>query len=211
MGNTVTVIPGERFSKLVVLKEVFREGKGRWVLCKCDCGNEKIVSLSNLRQGNVKSCRCLLHNATTKTHGGKGTRLYRIWAGIKSRCNNPHVQEYPRYGGRGITLCKEWLDFDVFREWSNNNGYSDDLTIERIDVNGNYSPENCKWITLADQSRNRRNTIYVTYNNQEKTLKQWSKDTGIKYSVLFSRLKYLGWATEKAFTEPVQIHNRERG
>jgi hypothetical protein len=130
----------------------------------CDCGNETEQYLSHIENGRVKSCGCLRYKQLSKRnqkHGKCGTRLYRIWRGLFKRCHNKNATDYANYGGRGIRVCDEWRDFMAFYKWAMDNGYKDDLTIERKDVNGNYEPGNCCWITKADQAKNRRS---VTIN-----------------------------------------------
>lgn len=138
------------------------------------------------------------------THGGKGTRLYRIWTGMRTRCFNERAREYPLYGGRGITICDEWMDFARFREWALANGYRNKLTIERVDNDGNYAPENCRWIPLGEQALNRSNTIVITFRGRTQPLVVWSEETGIPYPTLFARLRYRGWSVERALTTPVK-------
>lgn len=133
-------------------------------------------------------------------HGGYGTRLYEIWRSLKKRCLNPKTEQYSNYGGRGITVCDEWRDsFQAFYDWAMANGYRDDLTLDRIDGNGNYEPSNCRWATWKEQQNNRRNNHFITYNGETKTLKQWSEQVGIDWDILYSRLKK-GWSVEKALT-----------
>jgi hypothetical protein len=137
-------------------------------------------------------------------HGGKHTRLYEIWCGMKQRCYNKNSSHYPRWGGRGITVCSEWLvDFNNFKHWAERNGYASDLTIDRIDNNGNYCPENCRWASVQEQNNNQRTNRLVTFQGKTQNLKQWSKELGINYGTLLSRLDKSHWSIEKAFTAKV--------
>ena len=159
-------LTGQRFGRLVVLRRADNIGRQTAWLCKCDCGNESIVLGYALRRGTIQSCGCGRNEAArergkvnARKHGGIGTRLYSIWRGMKLRCYNPKAKAYHRYGGRGITLCDEWRhDFATFRDWALNNGYADNLTIDRINNDRGYSPENCRWITMKAQADNRSNS-----------------------------------------------------
>lgn len=196
----------ERYGRLAVIREVEERKWGRrQYLCRCDCGKEKIVKGANLNNGHTRSCGCLSREVSSrlmKTHGQKKTRLYRIWAGMKTRCLNQEVAVYPRYGGKGVTLCDEWMSFEGFQKWANASGYKKDLTIERMDNDGNYEPGNCTWISMGRQSWNRSNTIWIAYNGETKSLPEWCNSLGLSYQMVFSRLKYLKWSVEKAFETP---------
>lgn len=134
--------------------------------CRCSCGNEKIVRGKTLRNGESRSCGCLqreLVGERASKHHGFGTRLYHVWNSMRQRCNNPNQQSYHNYGGRGISICKEWDDYNVFRNWALEHGYQDDavrgeLTLDRIDVNGNYCPDNCRFVDMVTQANNKRCT-----------------------------------------------------
>lgn len=136
-------------------------------------------------------------------------RVYRIWIGIKQRCLNKKCNNYPNYGGRGITICDEWKnDFLKFYEWSINNGYKDFLSIERVDVNGNYEPNNCKWATKKEQARNRRSNHLLEYKNEIKCLYEFAEKYNINAKTLQRRLFYNKWSIEKAIETPVRKHKK---
>ena len=200
---------GQRFGKLTVIAraENNKHNSAMW-LCKCDCGTEKIIQGDCLLKGHTKSCGCLrasLLPILGLKHGLGKTRLHSIWLDMRRRCYKKNRKAYKDYGGRGITICDEWKDdFLSFYNWSINNGYEDNLTIDRIDVNSNYEPSNCRWITKREQCKNTRANINITYNNQTKTLSEWAEILKINYNTLHSRIKVLKYPVEKAFTKPVQ-------
>lgn len=171
-------IINKRFGKLVVVKVA--EGKfiRKHYVCKCDCGNITIVQDCNLKQGKTKSCGCYkkeLNSKIATKHGYADTPLYNCWVRIRARCCNKNLKDYKYYGGRGIKVCDEWKEFLPFYNWAMANGYTQNLTIDRIDVNGNYEPANCRWITNQEQQRNKRNTIKYIYKGEEYTSSEISK------------------------------------
>lgn len=141
-------------------------------------------------------------------HGMEGTRLYKIWDKMKQRCINPNNPQYKHYGGRGITLCAEWNEFAAFMVWAEANGYSDNLTIDRIDVDGNYCPINCRWISQRKQNNNKRNNHFLTYNGQTHTIAEWGEITGILPATIQHRISRDGWSVEDALTVPPKKGNR---
>ena len=153
-------ITGQTFGRLTALRTASRNADRRMLWhCRCTCGQEILASGKLLREGRIKSCGCwksaLCAQVQTK-HGESFTRLHRIWTGIKTRCTNPHCKAFPRYGGRGIRLCDEWREYTFFRDWARTNGYADHLTIDRINNDGHYEPNNCRWASYAEQNRNQR-------------------------------------------------------
>lgn len=204
-------LTGKRFGRLTVIRQdgyhyyPNSKKKTKW-LCKCDCGNTISVIGSDLNNGHTQSCGCLRKEITGskyRTHGDSGkSRLYRIWSAMKSRCNNASMAPYKYYGARGIKICDEWdKSYETFKEWALSHGYSDDLSIDRIDVDGNYTPENCRWATTKEQSVNTRKTRYIDYDNRTLSLKEWSDIFHIPYSCLLYRLD-TGWDVERALTTP---------
>lgn len=192
-------LTGKKFGKLTVVKKVERKNRSNQWLCKCDCGKEVVCYQYNLERGTSTSCGCLRSYYAKKTrscHGESTGKFYKKWSSIKTRCYNKNTPCYKNYGGRGIKMCDEWLDFWNFREWAYKNGYSEGLTLERIDVNGNYEPSNCKWIPMKEQAINKRNNSFIEYGGKRQTLSQWSKELGVGKEVLSYRYR-AGWAPEE--------------
>lgn len=188
---------GERFGHWVVIarSENSAYGSARWK-CSCDCGTTRVIGAQPLKSGKSKSCGCHKNDYNRK-HGGKGTKLYEVWRSMRYRCENPNNQAYPMYGARGIRVCAEWKDFASFREWALSNGYENGLSIDRIDVNGNYEPSNCRWTDCKTQMNNRRNTPHFEYGGKSMTISEWSQALGIPRSTILNRLKR-GWSFDKA-------------
>lgn len=153
-----------------------------------------------MKKGCTKSCGCAKAESSSKRfkkHGGRNSKLYRIWSNMKDRCNNPDCKVYSDYGGRGINVCKEWTDdFSAFQKWALANGYREGLTIDRKDNDKGYSPDNCRWADRKIQGNNKRNCRYITYKGQRKTVAEWSEITGILHDTLLYRLNH-GWETER--------------
>lgn len=202
-------LTGKRFGKLVAIKTAGKTKNGAYLWkCKCDCGNEIIANVGNLKNGHTKSCGCLRVDRCKTNftkHGLEHTRLYGIWSDMRLRCYDEKNIAYHRYGGMGITICDEWKnDVKAFYDWATANGYKDSLTIDRIDNDGNYCPENCRWATVKEQASNRRSNILVTHNGKTQTMKKWANEVGTPYKVVWARMQKLGWSAERALTEPVK-------
>lgn len=169
----------------------------RWfVVCQCKCGRISVLATLEIRfSGGCKGCQIARRN---HVHGESRTRLYVIFNCMKQRCKNHKHPAWKDYGGRGISVCREWSEsYEVFRDWSLANGYSDELEIDRINNDGSYEPENCRWTTRKQQARNMRSTRYLTVNGVTKSVPEWSEQTGLKMSIINSRIR-LGWSPEKA-------------
>lgn len=200
-------ITNQRYGRLVVVARDGSDKKGHalWE-CKCDCGKRITVRGDHLRRGATQSCGCYMREKAKKQHkrhGETGTRLYSIWCNMKKRCDDQKYKSYPNYGAKGIKVCPEWSEsFEAFRDWSISNGYRDDLTIDRIDVYGNYEPENCRWSTMLEQQNNRGNNRVISFRGVSKTVSQWAKETGISEGTIRSRLDR-GWPADRVLADPV--------
>lgn len=202
--KNVNDLTGAKFGRLTVVERKWCEKKKRnlW-FCQCECGNSTLVLTSDLLAGKSTSCGCFRKSETSqrrKTHGMSNSRLYRIWNAMKERCQCTTNAQYNDYGGRGIIVCAEWRDsFETFYDWAISNGYAEHLTIDRIDTNGNYCPDNCRWATPEMQNSNKRNNHILTYNGKTQTIQRWSKETGIPFTTLLYRVNN-GWTVKAALT-----------
>lgn len=190
-------IIGERFGRLVVVSAGSRAGQ--WI-CQCDCGNQKEAAKGNLTAGRTKSCGCLRKERPNgTTHGSTGTLTHRRWLSMRRRCLDSSQPYYPNYGGRGITVCARW---DQFENFLSDMGEcpSPAMTLDRIDSNGNYEPANCRWATSKQQCRNTRKNRLLTLNGETMCVADWAERTGIKAQAILNRLRY-GWTVERALTQ----------
>lgn len=213
-------IIGQKFGELLVLNEVpkdIRKDKNhRCFECQCSCGSKTIVTLNHLKTGHTKSCGCMKGKmcsiANTK-HGMTGSRIYQIWLHMKHRCFNPKDKEYHRYGGRGISICDEWINnrgFENFYNWAINNDYQEDLTIDRINNDDNYEPNNCRWVNRKEQMNNVGYNIYLRLEDKEHTIAQWSDILGIKQNTIQARKKYHNYDDRAALLKPPTCQKKVR-
>lgn len=211
-------LSGMKFGRLTALLydgKKTASGKRKW-LCRCACGELLYVTVGDL--GKTKSCGCLkiANNKSRSKHSMKKARIYNEWCGMKARCNNPKATHYKYYGGRGIKVCREWEnDFLSFYKWATENGYSDTLTLDRIDTNKDYGPQNCRWVSMKTQNRNKRSNHYLSFNGKTQIISDWANELGISYKALSARLKR-GWNVEEILTTPKlktgqKIHKPTKG
>ena len=200
MRKLANDLTGKKFGKLEVIGVHDTGSRKTYYVCQCDCGNVKVVRADSLISGATKSCGCI-KNEQDKTnltdnhrHKMSGTRIYETWQDMKRRCYNKQNVRYNRYGGRGIKVCEEWLNnFQSFYDWAISNGYSDDLTIDRIDNDGNYEPSNCRWSTVKEQCNNRSSNINITIGNATKSLMCWCEIFNVDYKKVYARYKRNGY------------------
>ena len=204
-------LKGQKFGRLKVAEFVEMKNNTSMFLCECECGESCIVRGPDLKIGHTISCGCYHKetiSAIKKTHGLSGEKLYELWSSIKRRCNNKNSENYHRYGGRGIKMCSEWLHNPTeFIKWAKENGYKEGLSIDRKDNNGNYEPSNCKWSTVLEQARNKRNNIHVLFNGEIRAMVFCSKKLGIKYGTL--RDRYQRGDRNERLLRPVENKNSE--
>lgn len=197
--NPLIDMSGAKINMLTVLYRAESvRGRTMWH-CKCDCGKELDIWAPHLKKGQY-SCGCakskIISQKMTK-HGGTDTKLFRLWIHMKERCSNPNHKSYKDYGGRGISVCPEWKDFPTFRDWAISKNYEEDsdfmkCTLDRIDVDGDYSPDNCRFVSMKEQCNNRRNNHWLIYKGEEHTIAQWSELLDIPQATLYKRVE-LGW------------------
>jgi len=218
MGKLID-ITGQKFGRLTAIKLAYIKNNMSFWYCICECGTRKIIMSRNLRKGISKSCGCYKSEIKARemaiigkknmTHGDGGighrARLYSIWVSMVCRCKNKTSRNYKNYGGRGIIVCPEWRDYTVFKEWALLNGYAENLSIDRIDVNGNSCPENCRWTTMKVQQNNKRNNYHITINGETKTAAEWADKNGISRPAVYARLKR-GNNTIIAVTKPITVY-----
>lgn len=202
MGRKITDLTGQRFGLLKVIEKAGSNNGVIW-LCQCDCGNRCTVRADNLKSGRTESCGCKANRIRNAEPIDK--RIVRIWAGMHTRCYNKNVNFYKNYGGRGIKMCDEWIGENGcrhFYEWAMKNGYADNLTIDRIDNDGNYEPSNCRWATVEEQSNNKRNSIKLLYKGKEVTIKELRYIFGVSKTPIYQsykngRIDFTDWKPPK--------------
>lgn len=200
-----------KFERLTVLREAETRtstGKIKYV-CLCDCGNTCEPWAQSLTSNLTRSCGCLVADKSresNRTHGKKGSKIYRIWSGMLDRCRNPNSKDYERYGGRGIVVCQEWYTFENFYRDMGEPPHRS-ASIDRVDTNGPYDLYNCVWSTPTQQSRNRRNNTLLTLGERTATISEWCEILGVQKSLISGRLR-LGWSAERALTEPIDLRFR---
>ena len=202
---------GKRIGKLTVVDrgENTPHGETTWI-CKCDCGN--LITLRNyyIRHEKKFDCGCVKRPHHNATHGGSNTKLYSTWRNMLYRCENPKNRAYKYYGQRGITVCDEWHDFLTFKKWVDENNLGDGFSIDRIDNNKGYSPENCRFASDKEQSNNRRSNIEIEYQGELHNLTEWSELLGFEYKRIHNRMYKLGWSFEKAVSIPPDVKKRNK-
>lgn len=207
-------LTGQKIGRLLIIECLGTKDKHVVWRCKCDCGKEVIKTTTYIRRSPCPSCGCyklevrrthpnhLIHGQSAKHNT---TRIYRIWANMKARCYTPSYTRFENWGGRGISVCDEWKnDFQAFYDWAMSNGYQDNLTIDRIDNDGDYHPNNCRWVSYKTQTRNSRTNRMITFNGETRCLNEWSEIVGIDRHTITVRLNQLNWSIERALTQPVR-------
>ena len=214
-------LTGQKFGRLRALFPIHVVDRWFWA-CQCDCGSPftTLKLTASLRNGGTTSCGCSqkevakqnIKNVITKniTHGMSNTRLYNIYKGMKYRCYDKTSRNYPVYGGRGIYICEEWLsDIRVFVRWALENGYSDSLTIDRKDTNGNYTPGNCRFVDYVIQANNKNSNHIITWKGEIHTATEWARILGAIPEAIHNRLSR-GWSVERTMTQPYRISPKRK-
>ena len=210
MGAKLQDITGNRYGRLTVTEHLGVRGRrAHYWKCKCDCGKIVESSGDNLKKGNCKSCGCISKECDwNKTHSMSKTSEYKIWNSMKMRCINSKDASYYYYGGRGIKVCDRWINsFENF--YKDMGKRPEGTSIDRIDVNGDYCPENCRWATIEEQSRNKRDNIHIEYKGQTKILTDWAKEINISVQTLYKRLYDYGYSVEEAFNSKLNEVRRK--
>lgn len=208
--GTVKTLVGQKLGRWVVVGDAGSRGERRLWLCRCECGTERRVLGGALTSGSSRSCGCLQREraaAANTTHGMIDSAVYKVWEGMKGRCLNSRASEYHNYGGRGISVCDQWLSFELFLQDMGHPPAG--FTLERIDNNAGYSKANCRWATRAEQARNQRRNRFLTYEGVTFCLTDWAARQGLSPKTLLRRLG-LGWPLAKALSQPIELH-RKRG
>lgn len=206
-------LTGQKFGRLTALYDTGKKTASRnciW-MCKCECGNSVEVDTGSLRSQHTKSCGCWISDRMSKLnfkHGGSKDRLFEVWLGMHKRCTDRNSPQFKNYGGRGITVGPEFKEYEDFKRWAYANGYDEnakrgECTLDRIDVNGNYEPSNCRWVGYDVQANNRRTNDLISFNGKTMTRSQWERELGFGRGVLAGRIRS-GWAVERMLTEPPQ-------
>jgi len=194
-------LTGKKFGKLTVMERANNDkSKNTQWVCKCDCGKIAVFRADHLKKGATKSCGCSKGEAISISklkHGMRRTKLYGVWNSMIQRCKNPNTCGARLYHDRGISVCPEWQEFETFKNWALQNGYADNFTIDRIDNNKGYYPENCRWVDLITQANNKRTNRIIEFNGEKKTLAQWVREYNAEYGKVWLRLKR-GWDFERA-------------
>lgn len=200
-------LTGMKFGRLTAIQKTTGTTRGQWD-CVCECGNTSVVRSTELRKLTTLSCGCLLRDVQRKrhtTHGMHKTQAYSSWKNMTQRCNNPNHRDYPRWGGRGITICEKWSTFEGFWE-DMGPTHVEGLSIERVENNGNYCRENCKWADRYEQHNNKRSNRFITAFGKTLTSYAWERETGVGHETIRSRIR-LGWKPEDAVSQPA---NRQK-
>lgn len=184
-------LTNQRFGYLIVEEFIERKNGNTWWRCKCDCGKQTVTTTCRLRNGETKSCGCYYKNGKYRIKlTDSERRLHRIYKAMLSRCYKNNNPSFKNYGERGIKVCDEWKNsIDNFVSWALNNGYKDDLTIDRIDNDKSYKPDNCRWVTQKEQNNNTRRNVYIQFEGEKKTISQWAETLDITSEALRARLK----------------------